>query len=281
MRPLFVIENLIKGKTITHRTEDALYVAENLYNERPSLPYRTESKLVPEWICANLEAETEVTFVGIFNHNLTNDPGPTLLALYGGNACGVETCTTDLKDPPAVWCGELCGSQPIANFKNTWAKVDCADHQFWTLKITDNPTETYLEIGEWMLGVWSQFSHAANIVVRLSPGRDDGPEFFMGKDRTHWGQDWSTYYSEYDKLDLKFTVQNDPCIVDEMQAFLQDVQRVGGRFIIVPDDEKPFCYYVVVENLRDFASRKIYGRTGELREWRLRLKSLTEGAKLL
>ena len=67
----------------------------------------------------------------------------------------------------------------------------------------------------------------------------------------------------------------------ESQAFLQDVQLVGGRFVIVPDDEKPFCYYVVVENLRDFADRKIYGRSGELREWRLRLKSLTEGVRLL
>ncbi len=279
MRPLYVIENLIKDKTLTHRTEDALYVAENLYNERPSLPYRTESKLAPEWVCVDMGVVTEVTFVGIFNHNLTDTP--TLLQLCGGNACGVCTETTDLTDPPAGCPGELCGSQPIANFKNTWAKVDTADYQYYTLQITDNPTETYLEIGEWVLGVWSQFSHTGDVVVRLSPGRDDGPEFFMGKDRTHWGQDWSTYYSEYDKLDLKFTVQNDPCIVDEMQTFLQDVQRVGGRFIIVPDDEKPFCYYVVVQNLRDFAGRKIYGRTGELREWRLRLKSLTEGARLL
>lgn len=280
MRPLYVIENLIKDKTITHRTEDDLYVAENLYNERPSLPYRTESKLAPEWVCVDMEATTEVTFVGLFNHNLTT--APTLLALYGGDACGVETCTTDLTDPPAGCPGELCGSQPTANFKNTWAKVDCvADHRYWTLKITDNPTESYLEIGEWVLGVWSQFTRGANVWVRLSPGRDDGPEFFMGKDRTHWGQDWSTYYSECDKFDLKFTVQNDPCIVDEMHTFLKTVQQAGGRFVFVPDDEKPFCFYIIIENLRDFAERKIYGRTGELREWRLRLKSLTEGAVLL
>ena len=279
MRPLYVIDNLITDKTITHRTEDPLYVAENLYNERPSLPYRTESKLVPEWVCVNMGGITEVTFVGLFNHNLTTTP--TLLQLCGGNACGVCTEVTDLTDPPAGCPAELCGSQPTANFRNTWAKVDTADYQFWTLQITDNPTEAYLEIGEWVLGTWSQFTRGANVWVRLSPGRDDGPEFFMGKDSTHWGQDWSTYYSECDKLDLKFTVQNDPCIVDEMQTFLKAVQRVGGRFVIVPDDEKPFCYYVTVENLRDFAERKIYGRTGELREWRLRLKSLTEGVVLL
>lgn len=279
MRPLYVIENLIKDKTLTHRTEDELYVAENLYNERPSLPYRTESKNVLEWICVDLGSPTEVTFVGLFNHNITT--APTLLQLCGGNACEVCTETTDLTDPPAGCPGDLCGSQPTANFKNTWAKVDMNDYQFYTLQINDNPSEAYNEVGEWVLGVWSQFSHVGNVVVRLSPGRDDGPEFFMGSDQTHWGQDWSTYYSECDKLDLKFTVQNDPCIVDEMQTFLKTVQQAGGRFVLVPDDEKPFCYYVVVENRRDFAERKTYGRTGELREWRLRLKSLTEGARLL
>lgn len=278
MRPLYVIENLITDKTITHKTEDELYVAENLYNERPSLPYRTTARGA-QWVCADLVKDTNVTFVGIFNHNLTT--GPTL-QLCGGGACEDCICITDMTDAPADPCGDGCGTQPIANFRNTWSKVDCeANHRYWTLEITDTPDEDYYEIGEWVLGVWSQFSRGANVWVRLSPGRADGPEFFMGSDRTHWGQDWSTYYSECDRLDLKFTVQNDPCIVDEIHTFLKTVQQAGGRFVLVPDDEKPFCYYVIVENRRDYAERTIYGRTGELREWRLRLKSLTEGAVLL
>ncbi len=279
MRPLYVIDNLITDKTITHLTEDELYVGENLYNERPSLPYRTTAKNALQWVCVDLDTPTEVTFVGLFNHNITTEP--TLLQLCGGNACGACTGTTDLTDPPAGCAGEVCGSQPTANFKNTWAKVDTNDYRYWTLQVNDNPSEAYNEIGEWVLGVWSQFSRGASVWVRLSPGRADGPEFFMGKDRTHWGQDWSTYFSECDRFDLKFTVQNDPCIVDEIQAFLKTVQQAGGRFVLVPDDEKPFCYYVIVENLRDYAERIIYGRSGELREWRLRLKSLTEGVVLL
>lgn len=281
MRPLYVIDNLIKDKTITHLTEDTLYVAENLYNERPSLPYRTTAKGAPEWICVDMGAGTEVTFCGLFNHNLTTVP--TLLSLYGGNACGVETCTTDLTVCPVTSCGDGdCTSQPIANHRNLWAKVDCeVDHRYWTLKITDNPSETYYEIGEWVLGVYQQFTRAGTVWVRLSPGRADGPEFFMGKQRTHWGQDWSTFYSECERLDLKFTVQNDPCVVDEIQTFLKAVQLAGGKFVLVPDDDKPFCYYVIVDNLRDYAERTIYGPTGELREWRLRLKSLTEGVVLL
>lgn len=286
---LYVLENFIKDKTITHRSEDSLYVAENLYNERPSLPYRTETKLDPEWVCIDLGVGYEnlnVNFIGLFNHNITTTP--TLFELWGGNDCNVGTCITNLKTAPTDPCGDGCGTQPIENFRNTWSKVDCpVKHQYWTLRITDNPAEAYYEIGEFVLGQWQQFPRGvldtptSPAWVRLSPGRADGPEFFMGKSRTHYGQDWSTYYSECERFELTLTAQNDPCIVDAIHTFLSAVQLTGGRFILVPDDTKPFCYYVIVDNLRDYADRKIYGRTRELREWRLRLKTLTEGAVLL
>lgn len=286
---LYVLENLITDDTpITYLTEDPLYIAENVYNERPSLPYRTLAKAAPEWICVDLGVDYEevnVTFVGLFNHNLTT--APTLLELWGGDGCNVNTCITNMKIAPSDNCGVGCGTQPIANFRNTWGKVDCPDkHRYWTLRITDTPTEDYYEIGEWVLGEWQQFPRgvldgAGEPWVRLSPGRTDGPEFFMGKQHTHWGQDWSTFYSECERFELTFTTQNDPCRVDAVHTFLKSVQRTGGRFVLIPDDNKPFCYYVIVENLGDYAERKIYGRTRELREWRLKLKSLTEGVRLL
>jgi len=285
---LYVLENFINDDTpITHLTEDPLYVAENVYNERPSLPYRTGAKGAPEWICIDLGVDYEdfnVNFVGLFNHNLT---APTLLELWGGNGCNVNTCITNLKTAPADDCGDGCGTQPIADFRNTWSKIDClgVDHQYWTLRITDTPPEDYYEIGELVLGEWQKFPRGIlsgdDSWVRLSPGRVDGPEFFMGKQRTHYGQDWSTYYSECERFDLTFTTQNDPCRVDDVHTFLKNVQRTGGRFVLIPDDTKPFCYYVIVDNLRDYAERKIYGRTRELREWRFKLKSLTEGVVLL
>lgn len=284
----YVIENLINDNTtITRSSEDTLYVKENLYNERPSLPFRTTAKDA-QWVCADFGKDTEVTFVGIFNHNLTTEPG--LLQLCGGGACGECTCTIDMTLPPDANCAEeACGSQPTADFRNTWSKVDCeVNHRYWTLKITDTPDEAYYEIGEWVLGQWQQFPRgildadvATDPWVRLSPGRADGPEFFMGNQRTHWGQDWSTYYSEAARFELTFTNQNDPCVVDAIHAFLSTVQKAGGRFVLVPDDTKPFCYYVIIDNLRDYADRLIYGWTRELRQWRLRLKSLAEGIRLL
>lgn len=290
---LYVLENFLAYTATVITTSDdgdTLYVKGNLKNERPSLPYRTTGKGAPDWICVNLGASyedlDEVTFVGLFNHNLTENP--TLLELWGGDGCNVDTCVTNLELAPDDPCGDGCGTQPIADFRNTWSKVSCPiKYQYWTLRITDNPAEAYYEIGEFVLGKWRAFprgildSPAADAWVRLSPGRADGPEFFMGKNRTHWGQDWSTHYSEYERFDLVLTTQNDPCIVDAIHTFLKAVQLTGGRFVLVPDDSKPFCYYVIIDNLRDYAERRVYGRTRELREWQLKLKSLTEGVRLL
>ena len=216
-----------------------------------------------------------------------DDGCPGVSGACDWNQSGI--CFTDLRTVPSAPCGSCSPhTQPTENHKNLWHKVDCGiiDYRYWLLEMIDTTnTDGYLEIGELVLGQWQQFPRGIltgdDSWVRLSPGRADGPEFFMGKNRTHWGQDWSTHYSEYERFDLVLTTQNDPCIVDAIHAFLKAVQLTGGRFVLVPDDEKPFCYYVIIDNLRDYAERKIYGRTGELREWRLKLKSLTEGVRLL
>ncbi|MBA7594324.1 hypothetical protein ES703_01265 [subsurface metagenome] len=307
---LYVLDNFINDDCVLYgNSEDGLYILENIYNERPSLPYRAigvGTPAAPEYICIDLGTysgvEHNVTFVGMFNHNLTtlavaND----LLTLKGcDDACPDESgacdwehsamCYTDLTSMPGDLCSECTGLQPITDFRNLWHKVDCAPgYRYWMLEIVDQAnSDGYIEIGELVLGQWQQFPRgildagiATDPWVRLSPGRVDGPEFFMGKQRTHWGQDWSTYYSECERFELTFTTQNDPCRVDAVHTFLKAVQRTGGRFVLVPDDTKPFCYYMIVDNLRDFADRLVYGRTRELREWRLKLKTLTEGVRLL
>jgi len=302
MQLIYVLENYLEPLAIGNYTTlstHATYIATNLANERPSKPYRTTGiggVGVPEYVCVDLGGSYEVTFVGIFNHNFTlmQAANDSLVLKACATDCG--TCIwaapadfVDLTTLPAAACNACVGDQPISNFKNLWHEVDFSgvDYQYWRLEMIDTTnTDGYLELGELVLGQYAQFprgvldSPQRGAWVRLTPGRVDGPEFFMGKSRTHWGQDWSTYYSECDRFELKFTVQNDPCIVDAMSTFLKTVQRTGGRFVIVPDDDKPFAYYVIIDNLRDYAERTIYGRTGELREWRLRLKTLTEGQLL-
>lgn len=307
---LYVLTNYLDGLKIesyTTKSTDTLYVATNVANERPSLPYRTGTNGYgtldsPEYICVDFGAgkEKEITFVGIFNHNFTqtlnwlrlkgcDDNCITCDWMYA-NAEVDPGCDENLITYPTDPCNGCTGTYPVVDFKNIWHKIDCLgiDYRYWRLEMVDlNNTDGYLEIGELVLGQWQQFPRGildtptSPAWVRLSPGRADGPEFFMGKDRTHWGQDWSTHYSEYERFELTLTTQNDPCIVDAIHTFLKAVQLTSGRFILVPDDTKPFCYYVIVDNLRDYAERRIYGRTGELREWRFKLKSLTEGVRLL
>ena len=108
-----------------------------------------------------------------------------------------------------------------------------------------------------------------------------GPAYYMGHLRTHHGVDWTNYYSDAEFFTLRFKNLNDPCVVDEIHAWLNTIQRAGGKFVIVPDDTKPFCYYVVVEKLKDYAERLIYGDCRELREWRLELKTLSQGIVFL
>lgn len=294
------LDGLATGSYTTKSTDD-LYIATNLANERPSLPYRTTGIGAagdPEYICVDLGSSKVVTFIGIFNHNFTLMQAVNDLLQLKACASDCGTCNwaapdcgpLDLTTMPSDPCNGCSGSQPIDNFKNLWHKVDCSglDYQYWRLEMIDTTnTDGYLEVGELVLGQYQQFprgildSPASDAWVRLSPGRTDGPEFFMGNQQTHWGQDWTTFYSECERFDLTLTTQNDPCIVDAIHAFLKDVQEAGGRFVLVPDDNKPFCYYVVVDNLRDFAERKIYGRARELREWKFKLKTLTEGVRLL
>jgi len=187
--------------------------------------------------------------------------------------------------PPNL-CNDICdGSQPIANFKNTYHKIDCSPgHRYWELEFIDQGnTDGYLEIGEVVMGQWEQFHRggADPNWVHLQPGRADGPLYHMGNLETHYGVEWTNYYSDAEHFTLSFKNLNDPCVVDEIHAWLNTIQRAGGKFVIVPDDTKPFCYYVLVKKWKDFAKRLIYGNTRELREWSLELKTLSRGVVFL
>lgn len=302
MALIYVIENLIDDNSnIYVNSEDDLYVRGNIHDEMPAVAYRTTgigAPGSPEWICVDLNSPQEVTFIGIFNHNLTQlAVAGDLLTLKAcdegcpgvSDACDWEhsgLCFTDLTTIPPNPCDDPCsGTQPIADFKNTYHKIDCGvNHQHWLLEMIDQGnTNGHLEIGEVVLGQWAQFhkgSPDANW-VHLQPGRADGPVYYMGHLRTHHGVDWTNYYSDAEFFTLRFKNLNDPCVVDEIHAWLNTIQRAGGKFVIVPDDTKPFCYYVIVTKLKNFADRLIYGNTRELREWRLELKTLSQGLVFL
>jgi len=72
----YAINNFIDSSVdLYSSSEDSLYVLENLYNVRPSKPFRftgigTTSGAIPEWICIDFGSNISPDFVAIFNHNL-------------------------------------------------------------------------------------------------------------------------------------------------------------------------------------------------------------------
>lgn len=76
MGMLYVIENFISSDTPLYASSEnaAEWVAlSNLYNKRPSKPFRFEGQgtpAVPEWLCVDLLEAKQVTFCGVCNHNL-------------------------------------------------------------------------------------------------------------------------------------------------------------------------------------------------------------------
>lgn len=281
MSVLYVLENKIDVDSLCCvSSEDGRYVMEYLYNERPSLPFRFTgigSIGNPEWICVEfLNSGGElITFAGIFNHNLVLTAGGDELALKACADPCIASGACDWDTPDREW--DLTG-RLVADFRNIYQTLG-RTYASWRLDIIDqNNPDGYVEIGDFVLAEYQTFSAG----VHLRPGRADGPIFYDGNQRTDYGQDWPANLSDSEHLDLAFSHVGDPTVVDEFHTFLKNVKQGGGKFIIVPDDAINFCYYCVIDAESDFAERTMYNPDcGELREWVLPLKSLTEGISLL
>jgi len=276
---------------ISSEDDSGFYGQENVYNERPSWPLRFSgvgAAGLPEWICVDMGENKLVTFAGIFNHNLTTTP--ERFSLKGcANECGIcdwEAAPAWTEDMASrIISNKICANMYEHIFPNSCKGINHTQRYFRFEFIDTANSDGYIEIGEGVLGRRCQFKRD----TYLQPGRPDGPLFYMGNQKTLYGQDWSNYYSYAEKFTLTFKNINDVRNQDEVQLFLLRVQRNGGKFIIIPDDNGnslypadyiPRCYYVIIENQADYAQRLIHGWSNELREWSLELKTLTTGLKL-
>ena len=115
----------------------------------------------------------------------------------------------------------------------------------------------------------------------MQPGQADGPVLNRNVNVTHYGQIWSSAYAEARTFDMIIKNMGDPRQVSELEIFLKAVHDNGGRFVIIPRDDLGFCYYVFLQNERDFAAQVSKGLTGELYDYKLSLITLTEGIRLL
>lgn len=281
-------------------SEDELYTLENLYNVRPSKPFRfegigTTSGAIPEWVCVDLNESKSPNFVGVFNHNIglgeAGDvfrligcsaacPGQSAAECYWDDVSGAPSgsifadCFVDLSD--RILEASCLFNTSCKRFQCVWPSGETG-LQYWMLQVIDQGnTDGYIEIGEWFLGTLRRFSKA-----KLQPGRADGPVFFEGTKTTYYGQIWSNYFAEAEEFSIVIKNMNDPTQVSEMRCFLSEVKQAGGKFIFIPDDTYNFCYYVHMTNINNLGQQITKGLCGELYDWKIELRTLVKGVSLL
>ena len=278
---LYATENLITADTPLYAsTEDTIYTLENLYNERPSKPFRflgdrQSPREVPEWVCVDLTEAQEVTLCAIFNHNFGGAYSAADFRLKSCDSPCSGSGACNWSSLPSGSCNEGLLPRLVSNHRNIYKIVSCYARYFRVeINEANNPIP---QIGELFLGRYSSFSRN----VHLQDGRPESPAYYMGNQETHFGQDWTSHRSTVEwESSLVFDNLEDPAVVSEMQGFLNSVQESGGRFIIIPDGDYKFCYYVVVKNYRQLAENIVYGQK-RLKRWSLDLKALVEGVEIL
>jgi len=258
-------------------SEDTLYIAENLYNARPSKPFRfTGNGAIgaPEWICIQFAASQRITLVGIFNHNLT-DLG------VAGDSLILKGCDDPCEDSGACdWDGS--GVYPIdmeprllAVWNDLYQILD-ESYLSWRVEFIDQSNPFAIEIGELFLSEYEEITNA-----HLQPGREESPILFRRRTDTDYGQHWSKSLAYAQKLNIKIKNINDPAQVDQLQRIILEIHEAEGKCVIIPNSRFKFAYYAYLENEANFTAQITRGTTCELKEWTLQFRTLTKGIALL
>lgn len=288
-RPIYVLENLVDADTLCcSSSEDGSgwYNDDNVYNVRPSYPWRATGKGAvgtPQWLCVEsieLNSETfPVTFVGIYNHNFdvafnyAAGDRLTLKACDRAKKCEAPGVTCNWNAPDAQY---QLHSRRMPNHENIYGMINL-DHFTYRLDIINQNQTHNIEIGDFVLGVWDEFTKNK---CRVVPGRDDGPIFSSFQQTTQHGQPYDYYAGFAEKIYLSFRNINSMAQVDEIQVFLKAVMASGNRFIIVPDRDYLFSYMVRIPKIRDYAKRIMYGSGTETRDWEIPLETMPVGRRL-
>lgn len=269
MTLLYATGNLVNAtRLFAVDTEDSLYVKENLYNQRPSLPFRATSvTTVTIDVDAGADKTIQPTLVAVINHNFATE---TTFNLSASN--------TAFGGAGENWDLNLC-----TNHNNSGRKITPSiGFRYWRLVITGTIVSggaAVVEIGEYILTDWTNFTtlyvvaEAEGVLIPASTAK------------THYGQPWNYKYSE----GMVFTIQPIQLTatagaIDEMRLFLQALEGTAGRFVFSPDDTyintKCQLYYVHVMGT-EFMANRIRDGAADLLQWNLRLEELPVGITLL
>jgi hypothetical protein len=232
-----------------------------LYNRRPSKPFRFTAKAA-QWIKADFTTPQLITHASIFNHNFIES------GLSGGSDIRLQANNADAWGAPAY------------NQALTWKLYSMYRHlsqtqRWWRLYVDDAGNTVYPQVGELILGQHAEFSNGW-----VQPEWGQGLNFTIAEAKTYFGQDWDYYLSHCQNFRLTIRNLNDPSTIDDVEQFFTDILGTAGRFVLIPNDALPFCFYVKAQ-AKDINYEQFVRGTRDLNDWSINLKTLTQGITLV
>ena len=257
---IYALGNYITSSTLDSvSTEDVRFVKEHLYNRRPSLPFRFKDVKVDQSIVIDAGVDISPTIIALINHNL-----------LVGATIKIEANATDAWGAPSY-------SQALTwREENLYYKIVGQTYRWWRIFVSDALNPLNLQIGEAILRTYSSFTTAH---IRA---QSEGDTFYTATQETFMGQDWDAELARKAKLVLKIRKEEthgDP-VAEEIRAFLRSLAGPAGRFLIVPDDTTPECYYVKATGV-DFMAARVFHSAKDIRDWELKLAEISQGISLL
>lgn len=266
MSLLYATGNMVNATRLyAVSTEDLLYVKANLYNQRPSLPFRFTSAVAGT---IDVDAGAGLTIQ------------PTLVAVMNHNLLTAATFNLSASNASFGGAGENWDLTFCANHNNSGRKITPAiAYRYWRLSIVGTVASGKIEIGEYILTTWSNFTNFYLV------DEGEGPVIYSDSQKTHYGQPWDVYHSKAMAFTLR-PIQRTATSgnIDEMRTFIQNLQGCAGRFVFSPDDTyistKCQVYYVKMAG-QEFLANRIQNGAADLLQWDLRFEELPKGIALL
>lgn len=259
MSLIYTSGNYVCSSTISSvSSEDPVFKKEYLYNRRPSLPFRFTAKS-DQYIELDLGSSKKITILSMINHNLLSS----------------ATIKLEADGDPPNWGSPAYSQAVIWRAENLYVKLD-QTYRWWRVFISDSLNPVYPQIGELILHVYSSFTGCH--IQRQS----EGDTFYTASQETFMGQDWDAELARKAILTLGIRKEEDPgdAVQEEIRAFLRSLSGSAGRFLIVPDDMTPDCYYVKASG-SEFKAERIFHYIKDIRDWELTLTEISQGITLL
>lgn len=239
-------------------SEDAIYVKEHLYNNRPSKPFRFTAKLA-QYARLHWAVAQKVTHISIFNHDLVGT---------GAFSFQVQALNGAVWGAPAYTQNLTLQDYSLYEHLNQ-------TYQWWQIYINDPNHTTFPQIGELYFGQHAEFSNGY-----VQPDWQQNLNFSIAGEKTYFGQNWDYYLSDCKEFHIKIKNLNDPANIDDLETFFRSIGGSAGRFVFIPHDDYPYCFLVKIENT-SLPNLQIVRGDNDLNEWTMTLKTLVRGIRLL